>query len=202
MNPFRLAVRALLTEANASTLRSCGGRNLVYQNEKKRKTIDCLHFTCGKLQLLTSNHSRQKTDALLMGCVRVSGAPDSSRRQPEKTYKVFSWTRSSEPAAQKNRKLLSISFHAREPSTVPMATSPIKNCFHQPFAGLQANTVFKILSWHNTRKKYGQENHVPVMGLKFLDSKKGKRTLSGFLFVWGIFSRTSKYESCLCWKIK
>ena len=31
-----------------------------------------------------------KSGTLLMGCVRASGAPDSSRRQPETTHEVFS----------------------------------------------------------------------------------------------------------------
>ena len=43
-----------------------------------------------------------------MGCVTASGAPDSSRRHPEGTHEVFSWTPSCEPAAQKSPKIAQI----------------------------------------------------------------------------------------------
>ena len=39
-----------------------------------------------------------------MGCVRASGAPDGSLRQPETTHEVILYTRSCERVAQKTRK--------------------------------------------------------------------------------------------------
>ena len=89
----RLAVRALSTEAYTSTLRRCSGRNWskfgVRKMRKKEPLTERLHFTCGQLQLLTSNHSPRNRGTLLMGCVRVSGAPDSSRRQHKRLTRCF-----------------------------------------------------------------------------------------------------------------
>ena len=124
----RLAVRALSTEAYTSTLRRCSGRNWskfgVRKMRKKEPLTERLHFTCGQLQLLTSNNSPRNSGTLLMGCVTASGAPDSSRRHTEATHEVFSWTQSCEPAAQKSPKIAKhIPIHAREPKTMSRSST-------------------------------------------------------------------------------
>ena len=77
------------------------------QNEKKigKPPTERLHFTCRLLQLLTSN---KYSGTLMMGCVAASGVPDNSRRQPEATHEVFSWTRSCETVARTSPKIAQI----------------------------------------------------------------------------------------------
>ena len=67
------------------------GRNLGYTKWDKNspQLTERLHFTCGQLQLLTSNYSQRNWRTLLMGCTRASGAPGSSRRQPERLMRCF-----------------------------------------------------------------------------------------------------------------
>ena len=75
--------------------------------QKKQPPTERLPFTCGQLQLLTSNDSPQNRVTLLMRYRYVLGrwVPDSSRRQPETMYyEVFSCAQSCQPAAQKHRK--------------------------------------------------------------------------------------------------
>lgn len=57
------------------------------------------------VDLSSSNQGPLKRGTLLLGHVRASGAPDTSREHPETAHEVFSRTRSSEPAAQKCRKI-------------------------------------------------------------------------------------------------
>ena len=86
------------------------GRNLGYtQGDKKHPPTECLHFTCGQLQRLTGNYSPQNWGKLLMGRVRALRTPDGSRRQPETTHEVFSWSRSWKPAAQNVRDMAVVS---------------------------------------------------------------------------------------------
>ena len=119
---FRLAFRRFSTEAYTSTLRCFSGRNRAkfygtHNETKKQPPTERLHFTCGQLQLLTNNYRPQNWGTLLMRCMRASGAPDSSRRQPETTQEVFSWTRSCDPAAQKTPKIAKL-FHFTRGSLV------------------------------------------------------------------------------------
>ena len=107
---FRLAVRRLSTETYNLDFEVLQWSKLVEiwgtQNETKiQPPTERLHFTCGQLQLLTSNNSPRNSGTLLMACVTALGAPDSSRRHLEATHEMFSWTRSCEPAAQKSPKI-------------------------------------------------------------------------------------------------
>ena len=107
---LRLAACRFSTEAYTSTSRCCSVRNWskfggVHKMRQKQPPLERLHFTCGQLQLLTSNNSPRNSGTLLMGCVTASGAPGSSCRHPEATQEVFSWTRTCEPAAQKPPKI-------------------------------------------------------------------------------------------------
>ena len=93
--------------------------------QKNNPLTERLHFTCGQPQLFTSNNSPRNSWTLLMGCVTVSGAPDSSRRHPEATHEVFfvdSKLRASSTKISQNRK--NISINAREPNA--MRTSSMK----------------------------------------------------------------------------
>ena len=56
-----------------------------------------------------------------MGCLTASGAPDSSRRHPEATHEVFSWTRSCEPAAYKSPKIAKNAWE-RNTINIPITT--------------------------------------------------------------------------------
>ena len=78
---------------------------MIHKMRQKTTPTERLHFTCGQLQLLTSNDSPGNPGTLLMGCVTASGVPDSSRRHPEATHDVFSCTQSWKPAAQKSPKI-------------------------------------------------------------------------------------------------
>lgn len=111
-----------------STLRGWSGRSwskLVETRQtqhetKKQLPTECLYFTCGQLQPLTSRRNPRKWNAFLMGWVRASGAPDIWRRWPEKD----SWGVFLKPtlpsAAQKTRqKSSNISFHEWEPFAMP-----------------------------------------------------------------------------------
>ena len=71
---------------------------------------------------------------LLMGCVRVSGAPDGTRWLPETTLEVFSWTRSCEPAAQYLAKSLIFSIQG---ALVLWLRRRWKHGFRQKFSSLQ-----------------------------------------------------------------
>ena len=109
---FRLAVRGFSTEAYNSTLRCCSGRNwskIGVHKMRQKSTPNwtfALHLrTLTAMELLTSNNSPRNSGTLLMGCVTASGAPRSSRRHPEATHEVFSWTRTCEPAARKPPKI-------------------------------------------------------------------------------------------------
>ena len=113
----RLAVRALSTEAYTSTLRRCSGRNWskfgVRKMRQKQPPTERLHLTYGQLQLLTSNNSPRNSGTVLMGYVTASGAPDSSRRHPQATHEVFSWTRSSASQQHKNLPKSQARFNSR-----------------------------------------------------------------------------------------
>ena len=67
------------------------GRNLDTQNEATPPPQLNVCTSVAELQLLTSNHlySPRNRGTLLMVCVRVSVAPDSTRRLPEMTHEVF-----------------------------------------------------------------------------------------------------------------
>ena len=71
----------------------------------RQKLNVCISFTCGQLQGLTSKYSPRNQGTLLMECVKASGAPGSSRREPKTTHEVFSLTQSCEPAEQKTLKI-------------------------------------------------------------------------------------------------
>ena len=110
---FRLAVPHFSTGAYTLTLRCCSGRNwskLVeiwgIRNEIDNKSpTERLHVTCRQLQHLTSNHNPRNRGTLLVGCVRASGATDSSRSQPGITDDVF---REPEVESQHHQKTLKI----------------------------------------------------------------------------------------------
>ena len=75
-----------------------------------------------------------------MGCVRASGAPGSSRRQPEMTRKVF---RELNVVAQQHKNSQysrSILFHAPDSNT--MATTPMKIAFTKRVL------VFRAIAWN------------------------------------------------------
>ena len=100
---FRLAFVAFSTGAYTSILEDfeaiesskLGDIWSTQDETKKQPRTERLHFTCGQL---ARNQRSPNSGMLLMGCVRVLGAPDSGRRLPETTHEVFSWTRSCEPA--------------------------------------------------------------------------------------------------------
>ena len=75
------------------------GRNS--EGMRQKTTPNWKHSTCRQLELSASKHSPRSRGTLLMECVRAPGVPDSSRRLPETTHEVFSWTRSFVSAAQK-----------------------------------------------------------------------------------------------------
>ena len=74
------------------------------RNKHQLVTDECLHFSCGNLQLPTvvCSHSQRNRVTLRVGCVRASDAGGGSRRQPE-TYGVFPFTRSCPPEASESR---------------------------------------------------------------------------------------------------
>lgn len=85
------------------------GRPKMRQKTKTTPITESLHFICRQLFVLLispqATKAPLKRGTLLLGHVRASGAPDTSREHPETAHEVFSRTRSSEPAAQKCRKL-------------------------------------------------------------------------------------------------
>ena len=96
------------------------------QNEAKyNPQLNVFHFTCGQLQLLTSNSSPRNSGTLLMGCVTASGAPDSNRRHPAATHEVFSWTRTCEPAAQKSPQIAN-TFQFTRGSLIPVSYTHLR----------------------------------------------------------------------------
>ena len=103
---------------------------------------------------------------LLMGCVRASGAPDSSRSQKRLTrcFRERVVASRCEPAAcKKTPKVAKLfSFHAREPRT--MATSQMKTSishFTKPL--LFSSRIFDILNYFGdvSEKTCGKESYVP-----------------------------------------
>lgn len=91
-----------------------------------------------------------------MECVGASGARGSCRRQPETTRKVFSWTRSCEPATQKKKLAQSLNtwFQAREAIDSTNATSPMKKRLSpKTFAGLLLIDDISSKTNADTRRK-------------------------------------------------
>ena len=97
------------TEAYTSTLRCRNGNGQNWSKFWGTQIVTknyahlnvCTSFADSYTQPFTSSYSPRYWGALLMGCVKASGTPGSSRRQPETTHEVFPWTRSSQPAAQR-----------------------------------------------------------------------------------------------------
>ena len=125
---FRLAVCRFSTETYTSTLRCCSGRNMskfgVHKMIRKATPTERFHFTCGQLQLLTSNKSPRNSGTLLMGCVKASGALDSNRTHQEATHDVVSWSKLRASSAKIAQNRSNISINTREPNT--MSTSPME----------------------------------------------------------------------------
>ena len=162
---------------------------------QKQPPTERLHFTCEQLQLFTSNISPRNSGTLLMRCVTASGVPDSSRRHPEATHEVFSWTRSCEPATQKSPKIAN-AFQFTRGSLVRWLHHWWKNGFYHEFTVNQADDITLLDSYP---KSLLAKYVIPVRGGKLLSPKKAKKgqRSSWFLFICIIFSETSKYGSWL-----
>ena len=110
---FRLAFRRFSTEAYTSTLRCCSGRNWskFWGTQNLTRSNPQLNVSTSLADSHSSSQAataREIQGRSLMECETVSGARDSSRRHPEATHEVLSWTRSCEPAAQKSPKIAQI----------------------------------------------------------------------------------------------
>ena len=107
-----------------------------------------------------------------MDCVTASGTPDSSRRHPEATHKVFSWTRSCEPAAQHLPDSLKY-INSRAGEKYDEYITDEKTT---PNTGLLFTRWTIFLFSALTRKACGSKLSFPVTGRKLLSPKDANET--------------------------